>query len=148
MMNDEPIKYDLSLPCEAELLVPHRRPIRMIDRLVEFNGTSGVVEALVSSGNLLVGEDGALDSIAFVEIMAQAYAAIKGYHDLSNSIPVKKGFLVAVKHLEINGEAYLGDLLKIRASTSSELGGFAIAEGTVMREEEVLASASLTLWVP
>ena len=147
-MNNEQIKDDLSLPCEAELLAPHRRPIRMIDRLVEFNDKSGVVESLVSSENLLVGEDGVLDCVAFVELIAQAYAAIKGYDDLSHDKPVKKGFLVAVKHLEINGKAYLGDLLKIKASTNSELGGFAIAEGVVMREEEVLASASLTLWVP
>lgn len=147
-MNDEPIKNDLSLPFEAELLVPHRRPIRMIDRLVEFNDNSGVVEALVSSGNLLVGEDGTLDRIAFVELIAQAYAAIKGYYKLSHNILVKKGFLVAVKHMECNGEAYLGDLLRVNASTISEVGGFAIAEGVVMREGEVLASASLTLWEP
>jgi 3-hydroxyacyl-[acyl-carrier-protein] dehydratase len=138
----------MSLPFEAELLVPHRRPIRMIDRLVEFRDKSGVVEALVSSDNLLVGEDGTLDCIAFVEIIAQAYAAVKGYYNLSHNIPVKKGFLVAVKHIECNGEAYLGNLLRVNASTISEIGDYAIAEGVVMREEEVLASASLTLWIP
>ena len=147
-MNNQPIKNNLSLPFEAELLVPHRRPIRMIDRLVEFKGKSGVVEALVSFGNLLIGEDGALDCIAFVELIAQAYAAIRGYYDLSHNIPVKKGFLVAVKHMECNGEAYLGDLLRVNASMISEVGDFAIAEGVVMREKEVLASASLTLWIP
>jgi 3-hydroxyacyl-[acyl-carrier-protein] dehydratase len=138
----------MSLPFEAELLVPHRRPIRMIDRLVEFRDKSGVVEALIRSDNLLVGEDGTLDCIAFVEIIAQAYAAVKGYYNLSHNIPVKKGFLVAVKHTECNGEAYLGNLLRVNASTISEIGDYAIAEGVVMREEEVLASASLTLWVP
>lgn len=147
-MSDEPIKTDLTLPCEAELLVPHRRPIRMIDRLVEFNDKSGAVEAFVSAENLLVGEDGILDNIVFVELIAQAYAAIKGYDDLSHNMPVKKGFLVAVKHMECNGEVRLGDLLTVRASTISEVGDFTIAEGVVMREEEVLASASLTLWVP
>lgn len=147
-MNDKPIHCDLSLPCEAELLVPHRRPVRMIDRLVEFNDQSGVVEALVSSGHLLAGDDGTIDRIAFVELIAQAYAAIKGYNDLSHNVPVKKGFLVAVKHMECNGEARLGDLLRIHASTVSEVGGFVIAEGTIMRGEEMLASANLTLWVP
>lgn len=147
-MNNEPIKNNLSLPCETELLVPHRRPIRMIDRLVEFNDKSGVVGAFISAENLLVGEDGILDNTAFVELIAQAYAAIKGYDDLSHNRPVKKGFLVAVKHMECNGEVRLGDLLTIRASTISEVGDFTIAEGSVMREDKVIASASLTLWVP
>jgi 3-hydroxyacyl-[acyl-carrier-protein] dehydratase len=148
IMNNGPIKNTLALPCESELLVPHRRPIRMIDRLIEFNDKSGVVEVLVNSENLLVAEDGILDGVALVEIIAQAYAAIKGYDDLSHNLPVKKGFLVAVKHMECNGKAHIGDLLKVRASTVSEVGGFAVAEGVVMREEAVLASASLTLWVP
>ena len=62
--------------------------------------------------------------------------------------PVKKGFLVVVKHMECKGEAFLGDLLRINVSTVSEVGDFAIAEGTVTRNDEVIASGSLTLWIP
>jgi 3-hydroxyacyl-[acyl-carrier-protein] dehydratase len=120
----------------------------MIDRLVEFKDKTGVVESLVRSGNLLVDEDGVLDNIAYMELIAQAYAAFKGYYDMLHGETVKKGFLVIVKHMECKKEAFLGDLLRINVSTVSEIGGFAVAEGTVTRGDEVLASGGLTLWIP
>jgi 3-hydroxyacyl-[acyl-carrier-protein] dehydratase len=147
-MDDHPIKKDIIFPIDAELLVPHRRPVCMIDRLVEFKERTGVVESLIRSGDLLVDEDGVLDNIAYMELIAQAYAATKGYHDMLHGETVKKGFLVIVKHLECNGEAFVGDLLTISVSTVSEIGGFAVAEGAVMRGNEVLATGSMTLWIP
>ena len=139
---------DLTFPIDAELLVPHRRPVCMIDRLVEYQDELGVVEALVRSGNLLVDEDGMLDCVAYVELIAQAYAAYKGYRDLLHEAPVKKGFLVVVKHMECEGKAFLGDLLRINVSTVSEVGGFAVAEGVVTLNDKIIASGSLTLWIP
>jgi predicted hotdog family 3-hydroxylacyl-ACP dehydratase len=120
----------------------------MIDRLVEFKEKTGVVESLIRSGDLLVDEDGVLDNIAYMELIAQAYAATKGYYDMLHGETVKKGFLVIVKHLECKREAFLGDLLTISVSTVSEIGGFAVAEGAVMRGDEVLATGSMTLWIP
>lgn len=147
-MDNQQLKNDFTFPIDAELLVPHRRPVCMIDRLVEYRDESGVVEALIRSGNLLVGKDGVLDCVAYMELIAQAYAAYKGYRDLLHEAPVKKGFLVAVKHMECKGDAFLGDLLRINVSTISEVGDFAIAEGTITRGEEVIASGGLTLWIP
>jgi predicted hotdog family 3-hydroxylacyl-ACP dehydratase len=147
-MNDQPIKKDITLPIDAELLVPHRRPVCMIDRLIEYRDESCVVEALIHSGDLLVDEDGVLDRVAYMELIAQAFAAFKGYHETLHEKPVKKGFLVVVKHMECKGEAFLGDLLRINVSTVSEVGGFAVAEGTVTRGDEVLASGGMTLWIP
>ena len=83
-MDNQLLKKDLTLPIDAELLVPHRRPVCMIDRLVEYRDESGVVEALIHSGNLLVGEDGVLDRAAYMELIAQAYAAFKGYRDTAS----------------------------------------------------------------
>jgi 3-hydroxyacyl-[acyl-carrier-protein] dehydratase len=142
------MREDLVLPVDAELLVPHRRPVCMIDRLVEYRGESCVVEASIHSGNLLVGEDGVLDCAAHMELIAQAFAAFKGYHDMLQEKPVKKGFLVVVKRMECKGEVFLGDLLRINVSTVSEVGGFAVAQGTVTRGDEVVATGTLTLWIP
>jgi hypothetical protein len=50
--------------------------------------------------------------------------------------------------MECKREAFLGDILRINVSTISEVGGFAVAEGTVTRDHEVLASGGLTLWIP
>ena len=139
---------DLVLPIEAEKLVPHRRPTCLIDRLTEYGEEFGVAEARIRAENPLVNESGALDTIAYVELIAQTYAAFKGYHDMINDAPVKKGFLAAVKNMETRGEAHSGDLLIISVRTLSEVGDFAVAEGTITRDGEILASGSLTLWIP
>lgn len=147
-MDNQSVNIDLTLPIDAELLVPHRRPTCMIDRLVEYKDESGVVEALIRSNNLLIGEDGALDHAAYMELIAQAYAAFKGYRDMLHGETVKKGFLVVVKRMECKEDAFSGDLLRINVTTISEVGGFAVAEGTVTRGDEVIASGGLTLWIP
>jgi len=128
--------------------VPHRRPMRLIDSLVEYRDELGVVEAVISSENPLVGEEGMLDRASFVELIAQAYAAFKGYHDMLHGMPVKKGFLVVVKHMECKKDVFVGDCLRINVETVSEVGGFAVAEGTIMRGDEIVAQGSLTLWIP
>lgn len=120
----------------------------MIDRLVEYADESGVVEALIGPDNLLVDEDGILDHTAYMELIAQAYAAYKGYRDLLHGEQVKKGFLVVVKRLECKGDISPGDLLRINVTTVSEVGDFAVAEGTIKRGDEIIATGGLTLWIP
>ena len=144
------IDKNIALPFNAQLLVPHRKPVCMVDRLLEYEVTnkSGVIESIISKENLLVGEDGVLDRIAYIELIAQSYATIKGYDDLLHDIPIKKGFLVIVKRIDIMNEAKLGDVLHIRMTTINEVGGFAVADGVVTRGDEVLATGNLTLYLP
>ncbi len=146
-MDNELLKKKLTLPVDAELLVPHRRPMCLIDSLVEYRDELGVVEAVISSENPLV-DEGTLDRTAFMELVAQAYAAFKGYRDMLHNMPVKKGFLVVVKRMECKKDVVVGDCLRIKVETVSEVGGFAVAEGTVTRDDEVVAQGSLTLWIP
>jgi len=146
-MDNELLKKKLTLPVDAELLVPHRRPMCLIDSLVEYRDELGVVEAVISSENPLV-DEGTLDRTAFMELVAQAYAAFKGYRDMLHNMSVKKGFLVVVKRMVCKKDVFVGDCLRIKVETVSEVGGFAVAEGTVTRDDEVVAQGSLTLWIP
>ncbi len=146
-MGNKLTKEDLVLPVPVEILLPHRRPMCLVDRLVEFSDNSGVVEAAVEHGGLLVGEDGVLDRVTFIELIAQSYAAVRGYSDLLGGKDIKKGFLVAAKLIEIKGEAAAGDLLRIKVATTAEVGDFNIADGTVMKGGEVLAAGNITVWI-
>ena len=47
---------DTILPMGADELVPHGPPMRLIDRLVSFDGSAGVVEAEVTEASLFAGE--------------------------------------------------------------------------------------------
>jgi predicted hotdog family 3-hydroxylacyl-ACP dehydratase len=138
---------ELTLPIQAEKLIPHRLPMRLIDRLLEVDGKSGVAEALVVAECPLVADNGQLEDVALIELMAQAYAALKGYCDLRDAAPIKQGFLVGIRNAVPLISAHAGDRLKIHINTLFELESFAVAAGEVWRNHELLASGEIKIWV-
>ena len=108
---DNPVSLDLPMP--AFMLVPHRPPLLLVDRLLEIAEESGVVEAKMTGASLLADESGRVDPLAAVELMAQACAAVKGYRDRQNGLLTPgKGFLVGVRKFQVAGALSMGDLLK------------------------------------
>jgi predicted hotdog family 3-hydroxylacyl-ACP dehydratase len=83
-----------------------------------------------------------------VEIIAQSFAAVKGYADLLEGKPISKGFLVGVKRLNIFGMVYKGDGLLTFIERVGETDEFSLAEGKVMREGQLIASGNVMVWVP
>lgn len=138
---------DLSLPRCAEDLVPHRAPMLLIDRLIAVNGKNGIVEARVGTDSLLTSDDGRLEEAALIEIIAQSYAALKGYIDRRDQLPVRRGFLVGVKRIDCHADVHIGDLLQVHIHTLAELDDFAVAEGEIRRRDEVIAHGDLKVWI-
>lgn len=137
----------ITLPLEAEKLIPHRLPMRMVDRLLEIDGKNGVVETLVAADCPLVATDGSLEDVALIELLAQAYAAVKGYCDLLDNNPEKQGFLVGVRNVHRLISAQSGDHLMIHIKTLAEIDDFAVAQGEIWRGKELLAKGEIKVWV-
>lgn len=137
----------LSLPIAAEELIPHRLPMRLVETLVSSSEGVGIVEATVLPDSPLITSDGRLESVGLVEMLAQSFAAMKGFEDRRKGEPVRRGFLVGLRSLRLNGVARAGDSLEIRVRTTAEMDGFALAEGEVWRNAELLAVGTLKLWV-
>jgi predicted hotdog family 3-hydroxylacyl-ACP dehydratase len=135
-------------PIPAEQLIPHRPPIRIVDRLLSYDGLQGVVESVIPFESLYVKDDGSIEQAALVELIAQSFAAVKGYADLHEGKPVSKGFLVGVKGFIFHETANSGDRLLVFVSRTGETDEFVLAEGRVMRGEEVLASGNVMVWIP
>lgn len=138
---------DLSLPLAAEELIPHRLPMRLIDRLVAIEGKNGMVEACVGADSPLVGRDGLVDEPALIEIMAQSYAALKGYLDRREQRSVRQGFLVGIKKFDCYAPARVDELLQISIRTVAEFDDFAVAEGEIRRAGEVIAAGDVKVWI-
>ncbi len=136
----------LTLPIEAEELIPHRLPMRLVDRLVEIDGKNGVVEARVAAGCPLVSGEGRLEDLALIELLAQSYAAVKGYADRLEDKPVKQGFLVGIKKLVWLQSVQVGDLLKINIRTLAELDDFAVAEGEIWCAGQLITQGEIKVW--
>lgn len=137
----------LSLPMDAALLIPHRPPVQLIDRLLAFDGDLGVVDACLSAGNPFVQGNDIMAPLT-LELMAQACAALKGYQDLHAGRPIRKGYLVAIKRARFVRSAGVGERLLINVHMAASFGGFTIAEAKVEGEKGPVAAGELKLWVP
>lgn len=132
---------------DAGRLIPHRPPMRLVDTLLSVREGCGVAETVLPRTNMMADAEGRLDEVAFVEMIAQGYAALKGYLDLVEGKPPGEGFLVGVRNLEIAGRAYAGDRLLTSIRTVTSFGGFAVVEGSVTRGDDIVASGILKLWL-
>ncbi|MDF1580909.1 MAG: hypothetical protein P1P74_09050 [Desulfuromonadales bacterium] len=137
----------LPLPQAAENLLPHRPPMMLIDRLLTYQpDRSGSAEVTLGSDCVLV--DGTLNRVALVEMMAQTYAALKGYEDLSQGKPVLEGFLVGIRKARFAADAQVGDTLIVKVATIGAIDGFYMIRSSVRRDDTILAEGTLKLWVP
>jgi 3-hydroxymyristoyl/3-hydroxydecanoyl-(acyl carrier protein) dehydratase len=143
-------KADLSLPIPAEMLIPHRAPLRMVDRLVQFDrrNQAGVVESVVLPENVLVGDNGFLDPVAMAELIAQSYAALIGYEYLLQGRTVQQGYLVGIRNIQFCGRAFRGDRLHIAVKTVKAMEEFAVGWGEVVREGQVIGFGTIKTWCP
>ena len=141
------MRIDLTLPMPAEAFIPHRPPMRLVDTLVSYGDAGGVVETNPAADCILVDTGGTLDEAAFVELLAQGYAVIKGYDDTLHSREISEGYLVGVRKMRITGSARAGERLLITIRTVGSFEGFAVAEGEIVRGTETIASGSIKLWI-
>jgi predicted hotdog family 3-hydroxylacyl-ACP dehydratase len=141
------MRPDDALPMAASLLIPHRTPMRLVDTLLSVQEGCGVTESVLPRTSIMADGEGRLDEVAFMEMIAQSYAALKGYMDLVDGKPAGEGFLVGVRHLEITRRAYAGDRLLTSIRTVTSIGGFAVVEGSVTRGDETIASGIIKLWL-
>ena len=137
----------MKLPLPVQNLIPHQKPMCLVDRLLEFKDQSGTVEARVLPGQLLVDDDGRLETLAVAEMIAQAYAAVKGYDDHLAGRPVRQGFLVGIRKIQFHQAVFAGDYLQIHVNTVGSIAGFAVVEGVVTRKSDIIAEGQIKLWV-
>ena len=138
---------ELSLPLAAEELVPHRPPMRLVERLTAVDGKNGIIEARVGRDSLLTDADGMLEDVALVEMIAQAYATLKGYLDRRDQLPVRQGFLVGIKKFVCHASVQADELLQVHIRSVAELDDFAIAEGEIRRGGELIAAGDVKVWI-
>ena len=139
---------DYPLPMHVKGLIPHEPPLRLIDRLLAANDQRGIAEAVIRPESPLLNEDGGLDPAAMIELIAQAYAAMKGYEELISGRSSQKGFLVGIADFQLAGRAREGQRLRITVETVGSMGGFALAEGEVYQGDEQIAAGTIKVWIP
>lgn len=136
----------IQLPVSARDLIPHQSPVRLIRRLLEFDGETAVLESILPSQCRLFNTG--LPNVAILELMAQAYAAMKGYLDITNNRPIGRGYLVGVRRFDMLAHAEIIDRLRVKVKSSGSFNDFYLAETSVSAEGIPVATSSLKLWIP
>jgi predicted hotdog family 3-hydroxylacyl-ACP dehydratase len=134
------------LPVDAALVVPHKPPMLLIDRLLEVRERASISEMTVRQDMVFVGENGQLDDACYPEIISQAIAAQEGFRKLGSPNPLQEGLLLGVKKLEILGTARVGDTLRISVYKAAKYGDFGIITGEVSKGEEIIARGEVKVW--
>lgn len=137
------------LPCVALELVPQRPPMLLIDRLVvrDRAGNFSVAEATVPEDGIFLGPGRGVMPEYFIELVAQAMAAVNGYDTLVDGETSGRGFLVGVEDFTWSGPARPGDRLRVEMTKIFEFGPVTVMAGKVLNEAgAVLASGEIKAW--
>jgi len=142
-----PTPLPASLPAPAADLIPHRRPVRLIEQLVAVHAQGGATQANVRKESLLVTSEGTLERAAYLELMAQSYAAVKGWRDRQHGQPPRVGYLVGANGVACTGTARIGDQLTTTIQETGIFGAFKLVQGYVAVRNQRLAQGQFRLWL-
>ena len=86
---------------DIDALVPHRRPMRLIDEVLEVSGDTAITMASVTA-EWPTFADGAVQALVVIELVAQTAAVVGGYKAITdpNGDHVRKGMLVGIKRAD------------------------------------------------
>jgi predicted hotdog family 3-hydroxylacyl-ACP dehydratase len=126
-----------------EALVPHRRPMLLIDTVTDWSERSITCTASIGRDHPFL-ENGEVDMLVCVELVAQSVAAYVGYQDYVKGQPARVGFLVSCREAVFDAPALVvGDQLVITTNHiwgSVTLGSFG---GQVTRNGVAIATVEI-----
>jgi 3-hydroxyacyl-[acyl-carrier-protein] dehydratase len=125
-------------------LIPQRRPIQMIDRLVYADDRSAKGILHITADNLFC-ENGRLREPGLIEFIAQTAAAFTGYRNKMKSGEVSEGYIGAIKNLVITAMPPVEAVIQSEIVVENEIVGFTIVTGRVFLEKNVIAACEMRI---
>jgi predicted hotdog family 3-hydroxylacyl-ACP dehydratase len=128
---------------DIEEFIPHREPIRIISEVIEINDDFAITGAVVKSSWPLY--DGkTVNSLVFIEAIAQTAALVEGYKKKKQGKAGAKGWLVGIKNAEFKLAALpVNTRVVIEVKSLYSFDNYGVIEGVVKAGEDVLVVAVL-----
>ena len=105
------------------------------------------VEAFVPEDGVFVDPGGELLPEYFIELVAQAMAAVSGYDCRCDGLDSGRGFLVGIEDFSWQGGAARSETLKVEIEKTFEFGPVTVMSGRVINGSgEVLAAGQIKAW--
>lgn len=133
------------LPMPVRDLIPQRSPMKLVDTLLSVGERCAEVETLVSETNPFLNENGELEPAAYMEIIAQASAALNGFQ-LRHHAAKPEGFLMGARNLVVHASARPGDRLVTSIYKAHKFEDFGILTGRVTCNGHCLAEGEIKVY--
>ena len=138
----------MELPVDAEIVLPHRGPMKLLDTLTFSKSDCGGAKTVIPKHfPFLTGESQVVHRFAMIELIAQSYAATKTYQDIMEGKKSRAGYLVGITKSTFYGDARVGDTLTVTVNNEEGFEDFYIARGWVKNAETLLLEAVLKIWL-
>ncbi|HEY4124850.1 MAG TPA: hypothetical protein VGM36_09565 [Rhizomicrobium sp.] len=138
------------LDISLDELVPHRPPMRFLDRMISVSDSEAVAETIVRADNPLFVAGRGLPGYAGLEMMAQAIAAIDGMKRKVSGLPPKIGFLLGCRRYNVSRSDF-GEGMRLRIVANMVFTNGEMFNFECRIEDEAgceLAQASMNVYAP
>lgn len=123
-------------------LIPHSEPMIMVDALVHYSPLKAISKLNIPGTNIFV-EDGYFGETGLIEHMAQTAALYTGYKFYLDKLPVKEGFIGAVKSLNIWGLPKINDTITTEVQITYEVANMTVVKLITSLRGKIIAEAEM-----
>jgi 3-hydroxyacyl-[acyl-carrier-protein] dehydratase len=136
----------VQLPCPAEKFVPHRPPMLLVTRLLERQHGNALIEAMVPGKGIWLDPQSRVLPEYYIELVAQAMAAVNGYDAVRAGKAPGSGMLVGIDDYRLVEQAVPGETVWIDVEKTFEFGAVKIIRGAVRNARSTIADVELKVW--
>lgn len=133
------------LPMAVDALIPQKLGMKVIDRLEKVSEREAETSAFIKNDMVFINDDGTIDEVVYIEMIAQTIAAREGFRVMGNNEKIE-GFLLGIKDFKVYSKAYVGDILRINVKKRVRYGDFGIVKGVISNGNETIAEGEVKVW--
>jgi predicted hotdog family 3-hydroxylacyl-ACP dehydratase len=132
---------------QAEALIPHRRQMKLLDRVVNPSHKELQAETTVTESWPLA-RDGSVSSLLCIELVAQAVSALATWRRGEGARP-RPGLLVGIKDAQLlAGTLLFGTRVNVHVEELYHLGNYAVFTGRVTSGSDLLCTTTVQVMEP
>ncbi len=135
-----------TFPQAAKDFIPQQYPFQCIDDIVECDEEKTICTFRIPENHVMCDADG-LSEQALLEVMAQTAAAGAGFRAQSLGQGIQKGFIGAIKHIQIQQRPPARALIRAEVRSLHQIGQASIVQAKTFLGELEIASCELTIFV-
>ncbi len=135
-----------TFPQAAKDFIPQQYPFQCIDDIVECDEEKTICTFRIPENHVMFDADG-LSEQALLEVMAQTAAAGAGFRAQSLGQGIQKGFIGAIKHIQIQQRPPARALIRAEVRPLHQIGQASIVQAKTFLGELEIASCELTIFV-